>query len=124
MADTREPRTPLSPLMEAALRGVPDKTDTPKKSTPGVSLLYCALAVPLTLYVAWTIAFTCSRIWAWHAVPAGLPDAPAGVWVALTLVVGLFRRQTHYEGQETSWQSVWAVLLGPWGSLLVAWVLR
>jgi hypothetical protein len=99
-------------------------TDDKKPEGVAMSIFAVAFAVPLVLYMVFASAFACAKIWAWHAVPAGLPELTEPAFIAAILVVGLIRPGRLYDKKhDPPLSQHLAYLLGPWIALLVGWIL-
>ena len=85
------------------------------------------LGILVGLYFAFVVGFVLSRIWLWHAVPSGLPVIAWQQFAALTLALGLLRGWKRSAKDERTSREKFVdagvVLLMPWMSLAIAWVL-
>ena len=90
-----------------------------------------ALALPLILalagYIVIAHSFVASCVWAWYALPLGLPAIAWKSWAGVMLLRStLFTAMSMKNGNKDD-TSGWAVagnLLAPWFILLLAWILR
>ncbi len=95
--------------------------EEPNKLTSAVAYLIAApvalvTLAPLYLWVLWSDAFVLSKLWAWFAVPIGLPALGIRAFVGANLIVATFRVQkaSPKEPKETFWELMRNNLLTPW----------
>ena len=101
-----------------------------QKPTGGALVFACLLTVPLGVYQAFSDGFVLSKIWAWHAVPYGLPVISWKTFTAIAIAYALMRlrapRAEPADARSEAMQSLatFIYLLSPWICLAIAWLLK
>ena len=92
------------------------------------ALLGSVIMVPLAALQAWSEGHALSILWAWHAVPLGLPALAWPAFAAFMLVVAVvrFKAPRQPDTRDKHDQAFWFVVAWTWSWIMVAaaWVLR
>lgn len=102
---------------------------TKDKAELAVAGVVGVLAVPfllgIALYVIFAHGYIASCIWAWYAVPLGLPALGWKTWAGVMCLKAVLRRGAVSDpDKKVPWSVTAAHIAAPWLTLLVAWVLR
>jgi predicted membrane protein len=78
-------------------------------------------------YVVSAHAFVVCKIWDWHITPwLGVHSPSFWQAIAVALLVGLSRdgKTDKSHGKDVDWAKVAIIVIGPWISLGLAWLIR